>query len=394
MTMLRERSTVETGPAVPITVVTSDSHVGPRLVEDLRRYCPSEHLDDFDAFAAGFVKPEGGTHVHVDVDDYPYPEAADRAIRAAENAAIAGHHDMRARLDDMDRDGIAAEVIYHTSQNGEPFPFIPDALGYVRFGSTDPEELALVAVGQEIYNRWLADACAMAPERRVGLAHLPLWDIDQSLVKLHEAHAAGLHGVNFPATPRPGIREVDFPEWDPFWTACEELDMTLVTHCGVANPEQWAASPTGGITKFFEGGSWMSRRALPRLIFSGVFERHPGLRLVYTELANQPSTWWPGNLIEFDHAWQRRGWMAREKCPRPPSEYIVSNVFLGAMQLSFAGIPERWARRMLGETAIEVFGLDASALAEVATRIAAPAPADLATPPHPDVVPAYWSGAD
>jgi hypothetical protein len=65
-----------------------------------------------------------------------------------------------------------------------------------------------------------------------------------------------------------------------------------------------------------------------------------------------------------------------------------------AMQLSFAGVPERWTRRMLGGTAIEVFGLDAEALAVVAERIAAPGPADLSIPPVPDVVPSYWSGAD
>ena len=34
----------------PVIVVSSDCHIGPRLVEDLRPYCPKEYLDDFDAF--------------------------------------------------------------------------------------------------------------------------------------------------------------------------------------------------------------------------------------------------------------------------------------------------------------------------------------------------------
>ena len=33
-------------------VVSNDTHIGPRLVEDLREYCPSSHLDEFDRFAA------------------------------------------------------------------------------------------------------------------------------------------------------------------------------------------------------------------------------------------------------------------------------------------------------------------------------------------------------
>jgi hypothetical protein len=36
----------------PVVVVSNDTHIGPRLVEDLRDYCPATHLDDFDRFAA------------------------------------------------------------------------------------------------------------------------------------------------------------------------------------------------------------------------------------------------------------------------------------------------------------------------------------------------------
>jgi predicted TIM-barrel fold metal-dependent hydrolase len=152
-----------------------------------------------------------------------------------------------------------------------------------------------------------------------------------------------------------------------------------------------------------------------------VFDRHPALRLVYTELANQASTWWPGTAAEFDQVWQRRRWMIGHDCPRPPSEYMLSNLFLGAsllhryppethiaisqgyggnilwgadyphvegtltnpsgpsttrvaIQLCFAGVPERWARKMLGGNAIDVYGLDAEALRQVAERISAPTP--------------------
>ena len=42
--------------------------------------------------------------------------------RATLNLKTAGHHDMHARLRDMDRAGVAAGVIYHGSQNNEPFP--------------------------------------------------------------------------------------------------------------------------------------------------------------------------------------------------------------------------------------------------------------------------------
>ena len=43
---------VEDGAGDPVVVVSNDTHIGPRLVEDLRDYCPSSHLDEFDRFAA------------------------------------------------------------------------------------------------------------------------------------------------------------------------------------------------------------------------------------------------------------------------------------------------------------------------------------------------------
>jgi hypothetical protein len=64
------------------------------------------------------------------------------------------------------------------------------------------------------------------------------------------------------------------------------------------------------------------------------------------------------------------------------------------MQMCFAGVPERWTRRMLGENAIDVYGLDAGALSKVAERISGPTPTDLASPPPPQSIPSYWSGAD
>src|SRR5213075_2619409 len=58
-------------------------------------------------------------------------------------------------------------------------------------------------IGRHIYNRWLADFCSVEPERHVGLAHLPMWDIDAAIEELEWAHAHGLKGVNFPSESGP-----------------------------------------------------------------------------------------------------------------------------------------------------------------------------------------------
>ena len=46
-----------------------------------------------------------------------------------------------------------------------------------------------------------------------------------------------------------------------------------------------------------EGVGWMARRVIWYMIFGGVFERHPGLKLAITET---PGNWWPATAAELD----------------------------------------------------------------------------------------------
>ena len=82
-------------------------------------------------------------------------------------------------------------------------------------------DLELIRAGYRIYNRWLADFVSVQPERHIGLAYVPSWDIDLAVQEVEWAAEAGLRGVNLPAGRR-GIREYDDPLWEPFWSACED----------------------------------------------------------------------------------------------------------------------------------------------------------------------------
>jgi len=90
------------------------------------------------------------------------------------NMQTAGHKEVEARLRDMDVDGVAAEVIFHGSQNGEVMPFADR----ITFDAIPDAERRLVAAGQRIYNRWLTDFCSASPERHIGLAQIAIWDLD------------------------------------------------------------------------------------------------------------------------------------------------------------------------------------------------------------------------
>ena len=233
------------------------------------------HLDDFDRFAATTAKAKEAAAEMLGGSGYlDHP-----------NLRTPGHHDPAARLADYDHDGVAAGVIFHGSMNMEPIPFISSGLGKPK--AYDDRELA--GVGMTIYNRWLADVVAGSPHRHIGLAYLPMWDVDAAVAEVEWAHEAGLRGVNFPAMRDGELPEYNRSVWEPLWSVCEELAMPLVTHVGVGTNARYAKLEGIALLQI-ESGGFTSRRAIWWLIFAGVFERHPGLKLVITET---PGNWFP-----------------------------------------------------------------------------------------------------
>ena len=86
-------------------VVSVDTHAGPRLVEELRPYCPERLAEEFEAYAASAAKlKEAVAGVAAYLVNHP-------------NLKTRGHFDSDARLDDYDHDGVAAGVIFHASEN-------------------------------------------------------------------------------------------------------------------------------------------------------------------------------------------------------------------------------------------------------------------------------------
>ena len=407
----------------PLPVVSCDSHAGPRLVEDLRPYCPSAYLAAFDDYVkhrdadAGLHSTEmfttGGD---ADARQYQRIESAFAAM-----AAIRGHHDMAARLADMDKDGITAEVIFPTAHNGESEPFIPSDL----FLDPLKGDRELMALGMHIYACWLADACKCAPDRLLGLVTPPLWDIDASIREVEWAAKMGLRGV-YLLMPRPGIPRYDRPEWERFWAVCADHDMMLNAHAG-APMEDGIEGPHSFVMMEIETGGWPARKAMHQMLFSGVFERHPRLKMALTE---QNYDFWSASIREFDSAYSSHYFQLRTSMPRKPSEYMSSNVFIGgsffapfeardavnnayvdnvmwgrdyghiegtfvpgpenddvqsnltrlSMRYAFADQSHEVTRKMVSDNAIAFYNLDRGRLDLIAQKIGSPSQAELDTP--------------
>jgi predicted TIM-barrel fold metal-dependent hydrolase len=209
----------------------------------------------------------------------------------------------------------------------------------------------------------------------------------------------------------------------------------LCTHSGSGEGLAISMGPGAFPIAIVEAGGWPSRRNMTRMIFAGVFERHPSLRLMLTE---QNGEWWTHQVMEYDGIWHTTRSVVGSVVPRPPHEYMRENVFIGAsfianfeaqtavnegywenviwgrdyphvegtwtyredesaetatsehLRWAFSGIPTDPTRAMLGENAIRALGLDRPYLESMAARIASPTLDDLAKPL--DMIPADGGG--
>jgi predicted TIM-barrel fold metal-dependent hydrolase len=410
------------GAETAYLIVSSDSHAGPSLKNDLRPYCPAKYVDALDDFATHAV--ERGAHL----------ELATRLVEAqgssllqqarAQTTSCAGQADPRARLRDMDAAGIAAEVIFAGGQNGEVLPFV--GVGWDAGLTNSTTELR--AVGNHIWNEWIADFVAIAPDRLLGTIQVPIWDVDAAVRELEWARNAGLKIVNFPA-PRSDLTAYNDPAYEPFWDACEDLHLPLVTHGGGGDRPLGFPGPGGEHLMLYEQG-WLSRRHLWQMIFGGVFERHPSLKVMFTE---QRVRWVGPTLSELDSIYFSDDWARnlRKELPRSPSEYWAANCYSGgsfltkweaermleevgidnlcwgsdyphyegtwpettvALRSTFGELPEEDTRKILGFNAVTALHLDRAVLEETARAIG-PTPAALAKPVEEDELPDYRSAA-
>ncbi len=96
----------------------------------------------------------------------------------------------------LDGDGIAGEVIFPDGITEMNMPPFGAGLSLPTEG-IDPE---LQWAGARSHNRWLAEFCQMAPERRAGVAIVPvLWDVDEAVKEIHWARENGLKGILLPS---------------------------------------------------------------------------------------------------------------------------------------------------------------------------------------------------
>jgi len=383
---------MSSGPRDRYLLVTSDAHAGAAMA-DYRPYLDARWHAEFDEWVAGVVMP------WVDVRD-------------------ASNWDNEVRLAHMNADGVSAEIIF---PNTLP-PFF-DILAHLTGVPRDRATLDRKWAGLQAHNRWLIDFCREAPARRRGIVQLLPNDIEAASAEVRWAASTGnVAGVMLPAIPaNHRVAPYFHDRYDPLWDACVETGLPVHQHQGTGAPDGYADQPVANSIFFTELELW-TKRTLHHLIVGGVFERHPELQVVWTEmwglrwvveelahmtvrLRNVQSRY-AGEVGALNYS-QTFGSAVVDGLSLTPLEYFQRNCSIGASMLprhdvKYCGVlsidrimwgtdaphpegsapnttdalratlfdvPERDLRAMLGENAAALYGFDLGALAPIAATI-------------------------
>jgi aminocarboxymuconate-semialdehyde decarboxylase len=167
--------------------------------------------------------------------------------------------DAARRLDDMDADGIETQVV-------SP---MPELLSYW-FSGQDGEAFA------DHVNTELAELCARAPSRFLGLGMVPLTEPERAARKLADICALGFKGVEIGSHVN-GVALGD-PRFDIFYQTAEELGLCLLVHpLHPAGLERMAGKPPLAAVAAFPLETALAATAL---MTHGVATRFPKLRIL------------------------------------------------------------------------------------------------------------------
>lgn len=226
------------------------------------------------------------------------------------------------RLSDMDRDGAEVSIMY---------------------GPTDPMAIAdpeLRRLCYQAYNDWLSEFCAARPARLIGVPQLSMEDplaARDELARL--AKRGGLPHVNILASrAQPPVYD---DAWEPFWALAEEIGIPIGFHLAVVvkktrldEAQRSAANLVVTVASQYaqEPPGIQLLESMTGVIFNGVLDRHPKVKIVMAEAGLA----WVPSMIQGLDIWYQRSRDGRrltgEKPPalpkKLPSEYFHRQIWI------------------------------------------------------------------
>ena len=243
--------------------------------------------------AAEFVRP------HLAADANPlvtFADAATRALNEKQEGDLKARAPLDKRLADLDAMGIDLQIV-------KPPP--PQCYYAV------PVEIAVEAA--RMVNDGVAEFVARKPDRLKGFGTVPMPDGHEAAKELERCvNQLGFKGVQ--VLTNVNGRELSDPAFAPFWKKAEALGVLVVIHPnGFTHAQRLARFYFNNVI----GNPLETTIALHYLIFDGVLERHPNLKI----LAVHGGGYLASYAGRIDHAWGARS-DSHGDLPHPPTTYL------------------------------------------------------------------------
>src|SRR5262245_2462187 len=306
-------------------IISADSHVNP-LPTFWAEYLPAACRDrapKLEQTAEGdFIAFEGQRTPFGTLNAMAGRQAQEYIPSGKVSDTRPGGWDPVERLKDLDIDRVEAEALF----GGGPI---------------QTEDLELHRASFRPYNTWLAEFCRTAPERLLGMAYIPTWDVDGAVAEVRFAAARGMRGVVIPAFPPAGTvsagtgsggsaavtvttpdekRSYADPEFDRLWETVIDTGVVLHMHLGARGSRTRQDA--------FMASMLMSKLTMAepvaQLIFSGLFAKYPDLKLVSVE---SQVGWFAFAADYMDHLWEKHRFWTNSPLKERPSFYMDRQVY-------------------------------------------------------------------
>ncbi|MGD9794272.1 MAG: amidohydrolase family protein, partial [Acidimicrobiia bacterium] len=176
----------------------------------------------------------------------------------------------------------------------------------------------------QAYNDWHIDEWAGSyPDRFIPCAITPLWDVNLMAAEIRRVASKGCHAVTFSENPsKLGLPSYHTDHWDPFFSACLDNDVTVCLHIG-SSSSMTITAPDAPPDVMISLTPTNSLQALTDILFSGTFNRFPGLQIAMSEGG---IGWIPYALERADYVHKHhKAWTHTDLGGKLPSEIFAEH---------------------------------------------------------------------
>ena len=307
-------------------IVDGDSH----LIEPLNlyeKYCDSGFRDRAmraakDPKTGGRVLVVDGRPMHLgsDTDEmlsivvgYGQKEAGSALNEFDRSLYLEGDwQNMTKRVQFLDTQNIDYQVLYPT-------------LGLLWEGEVSEPRLAAALC--RAYNTWAFEICTGHLDRLLPVAHISLRDVPLAIDETKRTAKMGGHAIMIGSAPIDG-KSFGHEDYDPLWAVAQDLELAVSIH-PAGNREYlgsaWYKNRNPGFMFISMNIIQDPRMSLATMVYDGVFERYPNLKVATVESMGS----WLGEWLErFDYRYQYMGHTSKMK--RPIREYLARNLWVNA----------------------------------------------------------------